>query len=61
MAPVSGMVTLCLIDNALVIGTDYSNGCWYKDLLTSRGRVGGVWWWWWGGGVQALHSAATVL
>lgn len=56
------MVTLCLIDNALVIGTDYSNGCRYKDLLTSRGGVGGVVVAAGGdGSVQALHSAATLL
>lgn len=50
MAPVSGTVALCLCDNALVIHTHYSNGCWYKDLLTS------------GGGTAALGlNAACIL
>lgn len=40
IAPVSGMVTLCLCDNASLIHTHYSNGCWYKELLTSLGRKG---------------------
>lgn len=51
------MVTLCLCDNALVIHTHYSNGCWYKDLLTGGG--GG------GNGIaraqRCLHSASTSL
>lgn len=60
IAPVSGMVTLCLGDNALVIHTHYSNGCWYKDLLTL----------WWGGsgvlgrrrvGASLLLNAACIL
>lgn len=42
------MVTLCLCDNALVIHTHYSNGCWYKDLLT------------WGGG-QHRSCSARIL
>lgn len=37
MALVSGMVALCLGDNALVIHTHYSNGCRYKELLTTGG------------------------
>lgn len=53
----SGMVALCPCDNALVIRTHYSNGCWYKDLLTlgwGGGAVGG-------GSARALHSASTLL
>lgn len=51
IAPVSGMVALCLCDNALVIHTHYSNGRWYKGLLTSgsaRAR-------------RCMHSASTSL
>lgn len=40
IAPVSGMVTLCLCDNASVIHTHYSNGRLYKDLLTASLGLG---------------------
>lgn len=50
------MVTLCLGDNALVIHTHYSNGCWYKDLLTL-----GWWWWGWGGVASRWLNAACIL
>lgn len=45
------MVALCLSDNALVIHTHYSNGCWYKDLLTSDG----------GGGQQRSGSTLACI
>lgn len=58
MAPVSRMVTLCLSDNALVIHTHYSNGCWYKDLLTliERREKGG----WLGDSALSLHLLLTA-
>lgn len=54
IAPVSGMVALCPCDNALVIRTHYSNGCWYKDLLTLG--VGG-----WGGGVLVVAALGLCI
>lgn len=42
--PVSGVVTLCLCDNAVVICTRYCNDCWYKETFSSSGcwSEGGV-------------------